>query len=158
MKLLLVILVSCLLSKACKSPDRTIANSSHVQKTVFQQQDTTIIYRASTRGYFDYISISRDTVLLSSDRDLKQVVILKPTETQWNKLYGFVQSINLSELPNMEVPTGKRHYDAAYHTTIQIKIRDTEVTTPTFDHDAPPKKIMAIVNTILSIRETLTNN
>ena len=94
-------------------------------------------------------------MMITSDRNFKEVKMYQPTELQWKTIYNLIQKLDIDALPDLEAPTGKRHYDASYHTIIKIKTSSKDISTPTFDHDAPPEQIVDLVNNLLSVRETI---
>ncbi len=157
MKILFSILALFVISNGCKGPDALAEKTIKNQTTeVLKSLDTTLVYRASTRGYFDYISIAKDSMIISSDRDLKTTTKYKVSKQDWQSLQHLIKALKIDSLPLLKPPTNRRHYDASYHTVLMIKINDKEVITPTFDHDAPPKMIADIVNKILSVRKSIT--
>ncbi len=53
----------------------------------------------------------------------------------------------------MKAPTDKRFADTEAEATLAIQFDDVEYMTSLFDHDNPPKEIVAVVNKVLSIKE-----
>lgn len=159
MKILLSILVLLVTTKECKSTKEQALDDSNAKNTeMILQSDMKVVYEAQSRGGFEHISISKDVVLISSDRYLKEVATYKCDENDWKAIYELLESIDTNTLSSLKAPTDKRLFDGAPHATLKLSKGDDEISTPTFDHGHPPKEIEALVNKVLSIKESLSKN
>ena len=119
------------------------------------QDETTIVYKALSRGTFVFVEISETVVLVSSDRNLINRDKYSCDKSDWNALNELVEKVNRETFSELEAPTKKRLFDGAAHATLTIKQGDEEITTPSFDHGYPPETIAALVNKVLSIKENV---
>lgn len=132
--------------------DKTINTKNDI---VEGNYDTSITYKASSRGYFDYITISKNKISISKDVNLKKIDIYKCNPEDWSELNQLLKTIDVLKLNKLKAPTDKHLYDGAAHTTLSVQQGDIIFITPSFDEGHPPKKIEALVNKVLSIKETL---
>ena len=115
---------------------------------------TTIIYKALSRGSFEFIKITESQVSISADRNLKEFSFYPCADKDRNDLESLIQAIDLESIKTLKAPTDKRHYDGAAIATLNIITDKVNVTTESFDHGFPPKEIEALVNKVLSIKES----
>lgn len=112
-----------------------------------------IIYKAQSRGIFEFIQISESNILISSDRSLKSTDKYNCEEKDWEELSRLIDAVDMETFQKLKASTEKHTFDGAAHATLAIQIGDLEYMTPTFDHGNPPKEIESIVNKVLSIKE-----
>ena len=115
--------------------------------------DSGIIYKASSRGFFEYIQISKSKILISSDTNLKETTNYKCQEKDWEELKRLLKEVNIKTFQKLNAPTDKRLFDGAAHATLAIKKGDVVYNSSSFDHGSPPKEIETLVNKVLSIKE-----
>ncbi|WP_411894079.1 META domain-containing protein [Winogradskyella sp. A2] len=125
-------------------------------KKAISNSDLVIIYKALSRGSFDFIKISDSKISLSSDRELKEFNDYSCSNEDQNQLEELVNQLNLENLEKLEAPTDKRLFDGAPIATLTIIKNGMEKTTQSFDHGHPPEEIKALVNKVLSIKEIVT--
>ncbi|MCA0152501.1 META domain-containing protein [Winogradskyella vincentii] len=125
-------------------------------KKAIPNASSVVIYKAISRGSFDYIKISDSKISVSQDRNLKVFSDYNCTEEDKNELISILDQLNLAELENLKAPTDKRLFDGAPIATLTIIKNGIEKTTPSFDHGHPPKEIETLVNKVLSIKENVT--
>lgn len=125
-------------------------------KKAIPNPSSVLIYKAISRGSFDYIKISDSKISVSQDRNLKMFSDYNCTEEDQNELISILDQLNLAELENLKAPTDKRLFDGAPIATLTIIKNGIEKTTPSFDHGHPPKEIETLVNKVLSIKENVT--
>ena len=111
-----------------------------------------IFYRASTRGYFQVIKISGDSISFTNDYNLEKFKTYAIPTKEKEALLGLLSGIDVKELPNIQPPSKTHQYDAAPAAYLQVTTADEVYMTPTFDHGAPPKTITSIVEKMLSIK------
>ncbi len=120
-----------------------------------KEQKTQLTYHAISRGYFEKITISKDEISISKDRDYKKIASYSYPESDWQELMALLDEIDIRNLENIEVPSKKFQFDGAAITTFKVNTGKDEYTTPGFDNDNPPKAIEVIVNKLLSIKNSV---
>lgn len=138
------------------SDDEMLIKASKYSKEKVAQSNPVIIYKAISRGSFDYIKISGTKVSVSTDRNLKSFSDYKCTEEDQEKLAELLSNLKLNDITQLEAPTDKRLFDGAPIATLTILKDKEKFTTPSFDHGHPPNEIKALVNKVLSIKENAT--
>lgn len=114
---------------------------------------TAATYETTSRGFYEYISISKSNIAISNDRGLQSVSNYSCEESDWDALNNLIENTDLEALQMLKAPSDKRLSDAAAEATMAIKIGDVLYSSPAFDHGNPPKEIEALVNKMLSIKE-----
>lgn len=114
---------------------------------------TAVKYKTSTRGFFNFILISKNKISVSEDRSLQNIKNYNIDSIEWNELKSLIDAIDLEGLLKLAPPSQNHQHDGAAHATLALQIGDIEYMTPTFDHGNPPKAIEALVNKVLSIKE-----
>ncbi len=159
MKILLSILVIMFSAKECKSSKEQALEEDNARNTEFvDQSDVKITYQALSRGAFEYICISKDTVHISTDRSLKKVTSYSCDKNDWRAISDLLKDVDINSFSSLKAPTDKRLFDGAPHATLKLATGSDEISTPTFDHGHPPKAIEELVNKVLSIKENLSKN
>ena len=118
-----------------------------------EQSKTTITYTASTRGFFELITISQDSMLVTNDRSLNKKITSSCSEKDWNHLLNLIQEVDLASFPSLEAPSKANQYDGAAMATLEITFNDKTYKTNIFDHGNPPESIELIVNKVLSVKK-----
>jgi len=137
MKLFTVILLSVFLSKSCTSQTKNDLNSAIVE------------YTASTRGFYQKITIENQTVSISKDRSgNEKPVANKISEKDWKELVGYFENINLDSLATLKAPTEKRFHDGAAIANLKVIYKDKTYEPEAFDHGIPPAEIKKLVDKI----------
>ena len=132
-----------------RTNDVVIASDKQTQ----EQDELAVVYSTSTRGFFEYIKITKRETVLSEDRYLKNIKTYPTQPADWDVLVKFIDSTDYKKFRQLEAPTGKRLYDGAPHAMLTIIKNEEEIRTPSFDHGQPPKDILNFVAKVLSIRE-----
>jgi len=148
MKFLLVLITIVSLAKECK--DKNVSEIRAAQKN---QEKLTIVYRASSRGFFEEITLSNNTLTICNDRAREQIKYYKNNANNWDEYLKLLAQIDLNNLPNIKAPTAMRDYDGAAHATLIIKDKSKEIKSSTFDHEYPPSEIKALVEKLLSFKK-----
>lgn len=132
------------------------AEASHSEKTQTSSDMSyhkAIVYQTSARGAFEYLSISKETITISEDRNLQKMAHYSCSENDWEVLNNLIEQVDLETLHTLNVPSNLRMSDAAAEATLAIQIGDVQYMTPAFDHGNPPKEIETLVNKVLSVKE-----
>lgn len=143
MKFLISLLLITLAPKECNNKNTAQA----------QQNDITITYEASSRGYFEEISVTQETFTLCKDLSREQLDTFKNKSNDWKECLILLKAIDTESLPNLKAPTGMRLYDGAPHATLIIKTSEKEIRSSSFDHGHPPTEIKALVEKLLSFKK-----
>ena len=140
MKLFTLILLSVVLGKSCSSQTKNDLKTAVLE------------YTASTRGFYQKISIKDQTVSISKDRsEMGEPVITKISDADWKELVGYFETINLDDFPSLKAPTEKRFHDGAAIANLKVIYKDKTYETNAFDHGYPPAEIKKIVDKINSL-------
>lgn len=149
MKLFIGLLTLVLVSNEC---NQSLQNSKSSQK------DTVITYEASSRGFFEKIWITKDTISYSTDRSLKETQVSKCNNEDWDEIVKLLNEVNIKDLPQIEPPSNRNQVDAAAMATFTVEINKVSYKTKVFDHGNPPKDIIELVNKVLSMKEMMTKH
>ncbi|UOB15921.1 hypothetical protein [Abyssalbus ytuae] len=125
------------------------------QEKSAQENNIVVEYEASSRGFFNQIKVTKDSIYKSNDRSEKSMRSTLCTDSQWKKITAKIEGIDIDKLETLEPPTDKRTYDAAAHATLTIKKNDSVYKTQTFDSGNPPKEIESLVKAILTLGKTV---
>ena len=128
------------------------------QNFFLTQDEISFTYEASTRGFYEITEITKDSILFSTDRNLKEVEASKCNNEDWNELIKLLKEIDVKTLSKLESPTSKHQVDAAAMATFTVKINDDIYETNVFDHGNPPKPISSLVNKVLSMKEMMSKH
>ena len=155
MKVLFSLLAILILNKECeqnKSAD-TSETTMNSEKTSNVAQDNTIIwYEATTRGFYEKIWVTKDSITVTNDRDLIEKTSFTTQSADWNELTTLLKEVDLKALPELEAPTSLRHHDGAAFATLGVTKDKAEIISNSFDNGYPPKAIEAVVNKVLSMK------
>lgn len=106
---------------------------------------TGISLSESTRGTWRSIEVREDstTVTLNDTEDSF------PTKTaDWQALTKMAEAFPPTRLGQVEVLSKKHQVDAALASTLTIVTADSTFASPTFDHNAPPAALTALVDSL----------
>lgn len=137
------------------------SNECHHQKSnnsALVQDKVSFTYEATSRGFYEMTEITKDSILFSNDRNLKEVEVSKSNAEDWNELNQLLKEIDVKSLSELEAPTNKHQVDAAAMATFSVKINDDTFETNVFDHGFPPKPISALVNKVLSMKQMMAKH
>lgn len=136
MKILSILLISLSMIKGCNSNDL---------------KDTTITYVASTRGFYQKITIQNQEVSINKTRgDESLGETRKISDSDWKTLVALFSKIDLDKLNTYEGPTKRRQFDGAAFGSIAIHYQDKDYENAAFDHGNPPVEIKEFVDKIVS--------
>ena len=134
MKLISCFLLSLFLSKGCVNQPKQDFSKS------------TLTYTAETRGYFNQIIITNNTVYISKDRETRlPSVQLELSKEQQKKVLSYLKAIDVPNLAQLKAPTEKRFYDGAAIGNLSISHKGETYSTSGFDHGNPPVEIEQLV-------------
>ncbi len=137
---------------SCNSPKNVIEqtnnnNSSSLKSYILPKLE----YVASTRGFYERITIENQTVWVTNERDDKtNGDSIKISDDVNKELHSYLNDVNLEQLATYKDPTQKRFYDGAAIAYLKITVDGKEYKTTEFDHGIPPVEIEKLVNKITS--------
>lgn len=138
MKLFTLIFLSLFLNKSCDSQTKNDLKTAAIE------------YTASSRGFYQKITIQDQMVSISKDRNSNvKPIATKISDDDWKELSGYFEAIALNNLASLKAPTEKRFHDGAAIANLEIMYNDKSYKTNSFDHGYPPeaiKKIIAKIN------------
>ena len=139
MKVLTMILLTIFLGKGCSQETKNdIANAS-------------IEYIATTRGFYQKITIQNKEVSITKDRnELGKGTTTKISDADWKELVNAFETIQLDSLSTYKDPTQKRFYDGAPMAKLKITYKEKEYESLNFDHGFPPVEIEKMITKIVS--------
>ena len=140
MKAITIILLSVFLVKSC---------SNQAQNDI---ANTTLLYTASTRGFFQKIVVINQKATVFRDRNSEKFPEeITISDKDWKEIIGYFEKIDLEKLPTLKDPTQKRFYDGAAIANLKVRYQDKNYETTDFDHEFPPAEIEKLVNKIVSL-------
>lgn len=115
-------------------------------------KDTVIEYSASTRGFYQKITIKDQMVTVSKDKaGNDKPIAIKISENTWKELVSSYKILDLANLSKLKAPTEKRFHDGAAIANLKITNNKQIYETTNFDHGFPPQEIKILVNIIVSL-------
>ena len=147
MKILSLLFLTLFLGKGCEGDKK-------------QDIETAVIeYVANTRGFYQKITIEKQMVSISKERNDQGITEEnKISDADWKELIDLFQDINLDEIKDLKSPTEKRLYDGAAIANIKITYKGITYESPSFDHGFPPYEIKKLVNKINSFAKQKDEN
>jgi len=121
------------------------------------QISQTITYEANTRGFYERIWISGNTLSFTNDRYAKAVVSNPIPVNDLEELLQLMDSLKPKILPNLEPPSKTFQYDGAAIATLKIENDSDNYQTPSFDHGNPPERIKPLVEKILDLKKSMVD-
>jgi hypothetical protein len=118
-----------------------------------QDMKTAVIeYTASSRGFYQKITVKNQTITISEDRNGDdKSILLKIDASDWDELVSYFKEVQLDQLVKLKAPTEKRLYDGAAKANLQITFNEKNYETASFDHGFPPKEIKQLVDKVNSL-------
>ncbi len=115
----------------------------------FSQKIASIALNESTRGFRREITITPNEYTL----DENSITFKKKLSAEdWNELMKICAVIKLQELSKFKFISRKRTKNAAaLQATIEVVTAERKYQSPTFDHNNPPKELVALVNKLRNL-------
>ena len=153
MKFIVCLLIIMISAKECEKKQDSLNDSSTENSEMrIAQEMVKISYRASTRGFFEVIEITGDSVSFTKDYNLKNIDKVALPQEEKADIINLLSKIDINSITELEPPSKTHQYDAAPAAFLKITRGDAEFMTPSFDHGNPPKAISDIVEKILSLK------
>jgi hypothetical protein len=145
---LIFTIVSCNCQKKAIEQNATASIETEIK------QLPRIEYTANSRGFYQKITIEKNQVAITGDRNEKGIgVAQKISDGDLVELIAFFNEIKIKDLPTFKDPTQKRFYDGAAIASLKVTIDGKEYQSADFDHGFPPVEIEKLVNKIASFGE-----
>ncbi len=138
-----------------KEKKPALAHNLPIKTKSNQDIITNIEYQAQSRGSFFLVKINKDHIEKTSDRALKNSASKNCSKEDWNTILSLLETINIDQINELSPPTEKRFVDGAQQAQLKIISSTRTYTSNSFDHGHPPKEIQQLVNTILSLAESI---
>lgn len=151
MKKLALVVVSIFAFVGCNNQKNVVENESKTLSEVKEYKVPKIEYEASSRGFYEKITIENQMVSVVNERDAKDnEESVKISDDVNKELNSYLNSVKLDQLATYKDPTQKRFYDGAAIANLKITVDGVEYKTVDFDHGFPPVEIEKLVNKIVS--------
>lgn len=131
-----------ILIKASKNSDAILA----------QENNYTIEYTTSTRGFFSQYVFENGKLSIQKDRN-SAPTFRTCSQEETNKLLAEVKALDLEKLKTLEAPTQDRFVDAAAIASLKITHQGKSYEVPKFDAGEPNKYIASLMSTLLELSE-----
>ncbi|KJD31680.1 hypothetical protein PK35_13035 [Tamlana nanhaiensis] len=132
----------------------SVFNNGNLLLSALNENVTSIVYKATSRGFFKEVVIDEDNVSTAIKRG--GTPVKKACEkASWDQVLVLLNAIDFNKISELKAPSKKYAFDGAAlaHLTI-IKNGKTYESAP-FDHGNPPKEIANLVKEILSLSENI---
>jgi len=138
-----------------KQKHQAVAQKLPLQITKVQGEPLFIEYQAISRGSFFQVKIDSSHITKTTDRNLTNVTAIPCDKKDWKQLCLLLKPIQLEKINQLPPPTNKRHTDAAKYARLKITYPSKNYTSSDFDHSNPPSALKQLVNTMLSLAESI---
>ena len=150
MKLFVACFTVITLATNCNSKKTALNNSN---ENTSQQSDVTISYSAHTRGFFQELILTQNSLTEFKDYDKLNAISRDLDAKDWNQCIKLLAEINVATLPNLKSPTNYRQYDGAPFAQLSVIQKGDTIQSSGFDHKYPPAELKPLVEHILSLQE-----
>ena len=150
MKLLTTYFALIVLITTCNSTKSVNSKNTAIN---FEQYQTTLIYNAFTRGFFQELIITETNFTAYKDYEKLNPISKNLDPKKWEACLELLDQIDLKSLPNLESPTNRRQFDGAAFAQLTVIQKGDTIQSSSFDHKHPPLKLKPLVEYILSIPE-----
>jgi hypothetical protein len=147
MKKLALVLLTIAFTVGCSSKKAAVAGNNNPETALSFE------YEAQTRGTYNKVVVTQDSIITIKDRGMKNVVSKPVSSSDWNYLMGNARKMNLEGLKDLKAPSTKNYADAALAANLKVIKGTTTYTSSTFDHGNPPAQISGIVHRILNMSD-----
>ena len=152
-----------LLLQCDKSAQKSLASQAALSQSkplnqvipLGKEEVLSITYEALSRGAFYQVKIDKQLIEKFNDRSLKNSETKKCSQKEWLKIQSELEKINLEKMKELKVPSNKKSFDGAMHAKLIVVFPSQTFTSVNFDHGNPPEQIVPLVNTMLSLAESI---
>ena len=139
MKYIFILFSVALFAKGCgeTSSEKATTNSA--------QDDITISYEASSRGFYQKINVTKNLFSLKTVRDGKVSVEQEMTTADWNEIVKLLDKIDSEKKDETTGTDEDIARDAAIPAKLTVKYKESTITSKTFAHGNPPADLAPLV-------------
>lgn len=146
MKKIALVIMTIALAVGCSSTKKATAKADTANSLSFE-------YTASTRGSYNKVIVTQDSVVTIKDHEMKNVSTKSLKKADWDKLVADTEKIDLTTLEGIKAPSTKHQFDGALGANLKVIKDGKEYNSATFDHGTPPAEIAGIVTRILTVSD-----
>ena len=139
MKYLFCLFSIVLFAKGC---GETSTESEAVKSA---QDDVSINFEASSRGFYQEINLSKEQFSLTKIRNGKVSAQQEVSSEDWNEIVQLLDKIDSEKLNETTANEEDIARDAAIPATLTIKYKENTVTSKTFSYGNPPATLAPLV-------------
>lgn len=139
MKYLFVLFSLTLFAKGCddkKSDEETVKNA---------QDEISILYEASTRGFYQKVTLNKDQLSLTKIRGGKVSAQQEMSEEDWSAIVQLLDKIDSEKLKKNYINPDDLGRDAVIPAKLQVSYKENIVTNVEFGLGNPPEALAALV-------------
>src|SRR5690606_11073355 len=100
MKLLFGFIALLMLNKECDQKQTDIQNIDNQEAKIDQKESLQFSYKVLSRGFFEMIWVTKETISISKDRNLIEVSRYDCPSEDWDELLALLKDISIEDLPN----------------------------------------------------------
>lgn len=119
------------------------------------QDDITIQYEASSRGFYQDIKLSKEQFSFSEDRGGKASVQQEMSTDDWSEIIQLLDKIDSEKLERNYVNPDDLRRDAVIPAKLIINYKENVVTNVEFGHGDPPKELASLIAKIQAIAKAV---
>ncbi|WP_046759178.1 hypothetical protein [Kordia jejudonensis] len=118
------------------------------------QDEVSIEYEASTRGFYQKINVSKQEITVHNDRSGKGIT-KACNEADWTEIMALLDNIDAEKLKESYTNTDDVGRDASIPATLAIKYKEDMVKNITVPHGNPPKIVAPLLNKIQAMAKAV---
>ncbi|MCK8523654.1 hypothetical protein M0D21_18870 [Aquimarina sp. D1M17] len=136
---------------SCKEKKSSLGQQNNsAQETISE-----VVYEASTRGSFYKVIVNKNQVQKTKNRSASNFSSKTCSANEWKTVLSFTHTIDLNKIHELSAPTNQSARDVALHAKLKIITSSQTYTSVGFDHGNPPEELKSLVNTILTLAESI---
>ena len=121
------------------------------------QDDITIVYEASSRGFYQKIQLNKKEIIIPKDRNGNVVLTKSCASKDWDEVVALLDKIDSEKLKEATINKEDIARDAAIPGTLTITYKDNAVTSKTFPHGNPPETLAPLVAKLQAMAKAVEN-
>ncbi|MCB4806968.1 META domain-containing protein [Tamlana sp. 62-3] len=132
----------------------SLFNKKKLLLKAFKQEQISIDYTVSSRGFFKEVLVNAQSVLLTQKRggSYNKTSI---SQQDWERIKNTLKIIKIEEISELKAPSHKYAFDGAALAHLKITKNGKTYQSAPFDHGNPPAEISNLVKEILSLSENI---
>lgn len=120
-----------------------------------QEELLTVTYKAESRGAFYKVVVNNQHVEKFKNRSLNDKKIKSCSKKEWSTIQSELDNIDVKKIKELKAPSDNKNVDRSLHAMLTITFSSQEYTSVPFDHGNPPEQLVPLLNTILSLAESI---